>query len=115
MQDETAIELLQESARRFASAGVSWNRARFGIHGIWVGGSLDASGLSSLAHAQQAETLWSEQLGISSPNPYSPIVELLLAGGYIGRWENRVLDIKCPSGLTYGVPETHFARASTRG
>ena len=111
MQDDAAIELVRESAKRFASAGVSWNRARFGIHGIWVGGSLDASGLSSLARAQQSEMLWSQQVGVANPNPYSPIVELLVAGGYIGRWERRVLDVKCPSGLTYGIPETHFTKA----
>lgn len=70
MDDETAIELVRESAKRFASAGVPWNRARFGIHGIWVGCSLDASGLSALTRAQQAEMLWNVQSDAPNQNPY---------------------------------------------
>ncbi len=110
MTDEKSIELIRESAIRFACANISWDKARFGIFGIWVVREHSyKSETDTLSRAKQSAYNWYQIKEQELKNPYNPIVSFLESGGRFGRWEEHFLDIYCPSGNKCRLPEKIFA------
>jgi len=109
MNDEEAIELIRDAATRFSSANIAWSKARFGLLGIWVGSSYQATEKDPLLRTKESEQLWNKEKQ-ETENPYNPIVTFLNCGGCFIRWEHNILDIRCPSGNKYGLPDNSFEK-----
>jgi hypothetical protein len=110
ISDEEAINLVRESARKFALADISWAKARMGIMGFWVGGQVECLESDPLLRAKQSCALWTRNF-LDYENPYHLTVRFLESGGCFIRWEHHVLDVICPSSNKYGLPEQSFIKA----
>lgn len=110
MTDEEAINLIRESALKFALANISWGRARYGIMGFWVGLPLNSSESDQLLRARQSKAAWTHEFH-EFENPYNSIVCFLETGGRFISWEQKILDVICPSCNKYGLSEASFTKA----
>ena len=107
MTDDDAIRLLLLSAERFAAADVPWSKAKFGLYGFQVVAPRqeNISVSSQLERTVEAASLWDKD-----PNPYEPLIKFLESGGTMGRWEQGIIDVCCPSGAKICLPEQQFIK-----
>jgi len=99
--------LLANAFAKFLAAGLSIDRARFGLFGIWVVNEEEKPQPTSetqLARAIASHDTWPNYLSDFS-NPYEDLVAFYGTGASLGRWENRILDVFGPSGeKVSGIP-----------
>lgn len=65
-----------------------------------------SNALSQLERTEMAINSW-----VKDRNPYEPLLAFYKSGGKLGRWEQGVLDVWCPGGSKYGIPEIAFKKA----
>lgn len=112
MDDEEALELVKETSKKFAEAGIPWRLARYGVLGFYVGESKvpqQHDGSDRLSLAEESARIWNEEFS-TIPNPYTDLIQFLKSGGTFIRWEQGILDVFCPSGKKYGLPGQYFVR-----
>jgi hypothetical protein len=118
LSDEALCNLLVSAFANFIAAGISVDRARFGLFGTWVGDQqhspIHDSG-AQLDKTLDSANTW-PKVYPSFPNPYSDLSRFYRSGASLGRWENKILCVYGPDGRSLGgIPlESLITAASSR-
>ncbi len=108
-------DLLVNAFAKFLAAGLSIDRARFGLFGIWVvneEGKPQPTSETQLACAIACRDTWPNYLSDFS-NPYEELAAFYGAGASLGRWENKILDVFDTNGeKVSGIPLQSLVEAA---